>query len=75
MLLHFMLTLEQNHVSHNSKLKVFTVLGSEKKPYAVCLFPSEYCSCPATKSCYHITAAKLSIGIPISPKESKENRS
>ena len=31
-------------------------------PYAVRLFPKEFCSCPAVKMCYHIIACKLKIG-------------
>ena len=36
-------------------------MGSDK-PQVVTLFPKEHCSCPATSKCYHILAAKLSIG-------------
>ena len=36
-------------------------MGSDK-PYVVTLFPKEHCSCPAPSKCYHILAAKLSIG-------------
>lgn len=31
-------------------------------PYIVTLFPKETCSCPATKSCYHIMACKIMLG-------------
>ena len=31
--------------------------------HAVKLFPAEACSCPSTSRCYHIIAARLSIGL------------
>lgn len=31
---------------------------------AVKLFPKETCSCPLTKTCYHITACCLMVGLP-----------
>ena len=52
-------------MSHDPKLGTFTVLGSLEKPHVVRLFPSEYCSCPSTTTCYHILGVKLSLGIPI----------
>ena len=33
-----------------------------KRPHVVTLFPKETCSCPSTTECYHILAAKMSIG-------------
>ena len=44
-------------------MKTFTVLGSGDKPQAVKLFPKPTCTCPSTVQCYHILAAKLSLGI------------
>ena len=39
------------------------VRGTDNEtPYAVRLFPKEFCSCPAIKMCYHIIACKLKIG-------------
>lgn len=34
-------------------------------PCAVRLFPKETCTCPSTKTCYHITACRLMIGLPL----------
>lgn len=48
-------------ISHNAELGVFTVLGMTGKPHAICLFPKESCSCPATSMCYHILAVHMSI--------------
>ena len=31
------------------------------------------CTCPAVSNCYHILAAKLSMGIPIENKKTKVN--
>ena len=38
------------------------VKGSKDDKYAVTLFPVEKCSCSALGNCYHIQAAKMSIG-------------
>ena len=38
------------------------VMGSKNDKYAVALYPDEKCSCPSLGSCYHILAAKMSIG-------------
>ena len=54
--------IEQNRLSVDTKLHTFTVLGSER-PHAVTLFPKESCSCPSTTTCYHILAARMSIGL------------
>lgn len=34
-------------------------------PRAVRVFPKENCSCPSTKTCYHITAYRLMVGLPL----------
>jgi hypothetical protein len=49
-------------ISLDARLHVFTVMGSQE-PRVVKLFPRTTCSCPAQTSCYHIAAAKLSIGM------------
>ena len=41
---------------------VFIVEGSKGDKYAVTLFPKSTCQCPSTGICYHIIAARLSIG-------------
>ena len=51
----------ENKVSMEPKLHTFTVMGTER-PHVVTLFPKETCSCPSTTECYHIVAAKISIG-------------
>ena len=51
-------------ISHNEKLRAFTVEGTGGNVHAVRLFPTASCTCPTTgSSCYHILAAKMSIGI------------
>ena len=52
---------EQRKISLDPNLQAFTVMGTNK-PHVVTLDPKETCSCPSTTSCYHILAAKLSIG-------------
>ena len=53
--------LNENQISVDLKLHTFTVMGSTC-PHVVTLFPKETCSCPSTTQCYHILAAKISIG-------------
>ena len=53
--------IEENKVSVDLKLHTFTIMGT-KRPHVVTLFPKETCSCPSTTECYHILAAKMSIG-------------
>ena len=53
----------ERKISFDPSLKTFTVLGSGDKPQAVKLFPKETCTCVSTVQCYHILAAKLSIGM------------
>ena len=55
---------DEGKVVHNPQLKVFTVIGTNQ-PHAVTLFPKETCTCPSTTSCYHILAAKMSIGMNV----------
>ena len=48
-------------VSFDPRFHTFTIMGTTK-PHVVTLFTKETCSCPSTSICYHIMAAKLSIG-------------
>ena len=41
----------------------FVVQSSNHKTYSVQLNPRETCNCPATTTCWHIIAAKLSVGV------------
>ena len=50
-------------VKHIPEMECFIVKGSDDKKYAVTLYPKESCQCPSTTTCYHILAAKNSIGI------------
>lgn len=59
------LIIENNKISHNVKLGVFTVIGTTGNPHAVRLFPKESCTCPSNDLCYHLIAAKLSIGMNV----------
>ena len=58
-------------MSFDPNLHTFTIVGSEGRPQAVKLFPKQSCTCPATSTCYHILAAKLSIGLE-TPSSSKQ---
>ena len=59
--------IEDGKIVHNPKLKVFTIAGS-KDCYVTKLHPNESCTCPAKKDCYHIFAAKMSIGMDLESK-------
>ena len=59
-------------ISFDSSLHTFTILGSGDKPHAVRLFPNETCTCPSTTQCYHILAAKMSIGFDDDSKTPKK---
>ena len=37
------------------------------------LFPRETCSCPSTGTCYHIIAAKMSLGVSFANEPTKRN--
>ena len=60
--------IKDGKIAHNAQLKVFTVAGSTGN-YVTTLFPKETCTCPAKKDCYHILAAKLSIGMNMEAKK------
>jgi len=49
------------------KQGVFVVVGASE-PHVVRLHPRQSCSCPATSQCYHLIAAKMSIGMPTDTK-------
>ena len=55
-------------------MHIFNVEGTNGTVRIVTLHPKETCSCPASGTCYHIMAAKLSIGIK-EPSKQKETRS
>ena len=42
----------------------FMVDGSRGDKFAVSIFPNEKCQCPSTSTCYHILAARISVGLP-----------
>ena len=60
--------IEDGKIVHNAQLKVFTVAGSTGN-YVTTLYPKETCTCSAKKDCYHIIAAKLSIGMNMEAKK------
>ena len=59
----------EGRVSHCPKMQTFVVEGNKSSKYCVTLFPKEKCQCPATTTCYHILAAKMSIGQNIEQKK------
>ena len=69
----FRSVINKGHISHNQSLAVFTILGTTGKPHAVRLFPTESCTCPSTSRCYHILAARMSIGLEDNSKQKKIN--
>ena len=65
--------IENGCISHNHKLGVFTVVGTSGNPHAVKLFPKESCTCPSTSQCYHILAARISVGLEPTTSQKKIN--
>ena len=61
----------ERKISFDAGLKTFAVVGSGNKPQAIKLFPKPMCTCPSTKSCYHILAAKLYIGMDSTEEDTK----
>jgi SWIM zinc finger len=54
--------IQSGGIALDPRLHIFTVKGS-LEPRVVQLYPRATCSCPAKSACYHIAAAKLSIGM------------
>ena len=71
----FRLIIENDQISFSAKLGVFTVVGTTGNAHAVRLFPKASCTCPSTGSCYHIIAAKSSIGLDVTTKSTIVNLS
>jgi len=69
------LVIAENRLSHDPKLGVFVVKNTEGKSNAITLFPKQSCTCPSTCECYHILAAKLSLGLPCKPEGTTINLS
>jgi hypothetical protein len=55
--------IDNQQISHNQSLGVFTVVGTSGNAHAVRLFPKESCTCPSTNTCYHILAVRMSVGL------------
>ena len=65
--------IELEKITFDPSFHTFTVVGTDREtPNLVKLFPKQTCSCPSTSECYHIIAAKLSIGLE-SQSEKKIN--
>jgi len=54
--------LKDMRIENGRPQKVFTVVGTSE-PRVVRLFPNVTCSCPAKSDCYHVLAAKMSVGL------------
>ena len=62
--------IDKKQIIHVPEMQTFLVEGHSNRKYTVQLFP-EKCQCPATGTCYHILAAKKSIGLRRNKKNSK----
>ena len=69
----FRLIISNKWVCLNSSLGTFTVRGTGGTSHAVKVFPAEACSCPSTSRCYHIIAARFSIGLSAEDVKQKIN--
>lgn len=58
-----MKTIHDKSITLVPEMQGFMIKGTTGKKYAVTLFPKETCQCPSTGRCYHIIAARLSIGL------------
>ena len=56
-------TLKEKRIVHVPETGAFIVTGSKGDKYAVQIFPVSKCNCPSLGDCYHILAAKMSIGM------------
>ena len=65
--------IEEKRISFEPTLLTFTIIGSNERPHVIKLFPKEYSSCPSTALCYHIMAARMSVGIQSSSEKKKIN--
>ena len=55
--------IREGRIVHVASMGTFMVEGSRGEKYAVSLFTRDKCQCPSTGECYHILAAKMSVGI------------
>jgi hypothetical protein len=65
--------IDNGTIGHDHKLGVFTVVGTGGNAHAVRLFPKESCTCPSTSRCYHILAARMSVGLEATDSHKKIN--
>ena len=54
----------EGRIRHVLEMGAFMVDGSRGGKYAVALFPNEKCRCTSPSTCYHILAARISVGLP-----------
>jgi len=55
-------TVAEGREKLDNNLQGFVINGT-LEPRVIRLFPTVTCSCPATKDCYHIVAAQMSVRI------------
>ena len=60
-------------ITHCPQLGAFMVKSASDNLYAVKLHPKESCQCPATVTCQHIMAVKISVGMPVEPRAKTVN--
>ena len=65
--------LEKDNITFDSKLHVFNVKGVSGVTRVVTLFPNATCSCPSMGDCYHVLAAKMSLGMSVCSKSDKRS--
>ena len=67
------LVLRNKKVSFNLQMHIFNVERTQGAVQVTTLHPKKTCSCPAGGTCYHIMAARLSIGIKEISKSKERN--
>ena len=57
--------IKENRITPVPEKNAFIVTSTDgKREHLTKVYPTEYCTCAAIKTCYHIIAAKMSLGIP-----------
>ena len=67
------IVLRNNLITFDPKVHAFNIKGTSGNIRVATLFPRETCSCPSTGTCYHIIAAKMSLGVSFANEPTKRN--
>ena len=57
--------INNNYISFDTKLSVFIIKQPKEKASVVTIFPKPKCSCLSSGICFHILAAKITLGMDV----------